>query len=106
MIENGNGSKRSASRPPTCVNENVSCMLTLEVIAMRTTVTSRGQTIIPAKIRLGHRIGPQTELEWIDDGETIRVVPIPPDSIRAAKGISKGLWQRLLNERERERQRG
>ncbi len=73
---------------------------------MRTTMTSRGQTVIPAKIRKTHRIRPKMQLEWIDDGQTIRVVPIPPDPIRAAKGISKGLRQRLLNERELERQRG
>jgi bifunctional DNA-binding transcriptional regulator/antitoxin component of YhaV-PrlF toxin-antitoxin module len=73
---------------------------------MRTTVTSRGQTVIPAKIRKEHQIGVSTKLEWIDDGETIRVVPLPPDAIRAAKGISKGLHQRLLKERELERQRG
>ena len=72
---------------------------------MRTTVTSRGQTVVPAKIRKDRQIRPQTQLEWIDDGETIRVVPIPPDPIRAAKGISKGLRRRLLKEREWERQR-
>lgn len=73
---------------------------------MRTTVTSRGQTVVPAKIRKDHHIAPQTQLEWIDDGETIRVVPLPPDSIRAAKGLTKGLHQKLLKEREWERQRG
>jgi len=73
---------------------------------MRTTVTSQGQTVVPAKIRRDHQTDPRTELEWIDDGETIRVVSIPRDSIRAAKGISKGLRKRWLNEREREQQRG
>jgi bifunctional DNA-binding transcriptional regulator/antitoxin component of YhaV-PrlF toxin-antitoxin module len=72
---------------------------------MRTTMTSRGQTVVPAKIRRDHQLHPQTQLEWIDDGETIRVVPIPPDSIRAAKGITKRLHQKLLAEREWERQR-
>ncbi len=72
---------------------------------MKTTVTSRGQTIVPAKIRKHHKIHPQTQLEWIDDGQTIRVVPIPPDPIKAAKGSSKGLRQKLLKEREIERQR-
>jgi bifunctional DNA-binding transcriptional regulator/antitoxin component of YhaV-PrlF toxin-antitoxin module len=56
---------------------------------MRTTMTSRGQTVIPAKIRKTHRLRPKMQLEWIDDGQTIRVVPVPPDSIRATKGISK-----------------
>ena len=70
---------------------------------MKTTVTSRGQTVIPAKIRKAHQIDISTKLEWIDDGETIRVVPLPTDSIEAAKGISKGLYQRLMKERELER---
>lgn len=73
---------------------------------MRTKVTSRGQTVVPAKIRKDHQILPQAQLEWIDDGETIRVIPIPADPIRASKGSSKGLHQRLLRERELERQRG
>ena len=73
---------------------------------MRTTVTSRGQTVVPAQIRKAYHIGPQTQLEWLDDGQTIRVVPIPPDPIRAAKGVSRGLHAKLLKERERERRRG
>ena len=75
------------------------------MISLRTTVTTRGQTVVPSKIRKDHSIRPQAQLEWIDDGETIRVVPIPPDPIRAAKGISKGLRRRLVSERELERQR-
>lgn len=72
---------------------------------MRTTVTVRGQTVVPAKIRKAHHIGPNTQLEWIDDGETIRVVPLPIDAIRAAKGRTKGLRRKLLEAREQERQR-
>ena len=73
---------------------------------MKTTVTARGQTVIPAKIRKEHQIEISTKLEWIDDGETIRVVPLPTDSVEAAKGISKGLHRRLMEERELERKRG
>jgi len=73
---------------------------------MKTTVTARGQTVIPAKIRKEHQIGISTKLEWIDDGETIRVVPLPTDPIEAAKGISKGLYRRLMEERELERKLG
>ena len=57
---------------------------------MKTTVTSRGLTVAPAKIRKDYQIGAHTQLEWIDDGETIRVVPLPADTVRAAKGISTG----------------
>jgi AbrB family looped-hinge helix DNA binding protein len=75
-------------------------------MTMKTTVTVRGQTVIPAKIRKDYRIVPNTQLEWIDDGETIRVVPLPPDTIRAAKGITQGLRRKLLEARDQERQRG
>ena len=73
---------------------------------MLTTVTTRGQTVVPAKIRRDHQIEAQTQLQWIDDGYTIRVVPVPRDPVQAAKGLTKGLGARLLRERERERQRG
>ncbi len=73
---------------------------------MKTTVTARGQTVIPAKVRRAHRIAPRTRVEWIDDGETIRVVPLPEDPIAAARGAAKGLRKVLLRDRKRERQRG
>jgi bifunctional DNA-binding transcriptional regulator/antitoxin component of YhaV-PrlF toxin-antitoxin module len=73
---------------------------------MKTTVTVRGQTVIPATLRRAHRITPRTRIEWIDDGETIRVVPLPEDPIAAARGTAKGLRRVLLSERRHERRRG
>ena len=73
---------------------------------MKTTVTARGQTVIPAKIRKEHQIEISTKLEWIDDGDTIRVIPLPTDSIKAARGISKGLYRRFMKERDLERKLG
>jgi bifunctional DNA-binding transcriptional regulator/antitoxin component of YhaV-PrlF toxin-antitoxin module len=72
---------------------------------MKTTVTSRGQTVVPLKIRKDHQIGAHTQLEWIDDGKTIRVVPLPADTVRTAQGSTKGFSQKLLAERTWERQR-
>jgi len=73
---------------------------------MKTTMTTRGQTVIPARVRRDHRINPGTRIEWIDDGQTIRVVPLPEDPIAAARGTAKDLRRVLLRDRGRERQRG
>lgn len=35
----------------------------------------------------------------LDDGYTIRVIPVPEDPIGAAKGTTRGLGARLLDER-------
>ena len=72
---------------------------------MQTTVTSRGQTVVPARIRRDHAIEPETVLEWIDDGESIRVVPLPRDPIGAAVGLTKGFGDKLLAERHLDRDR-
>ena len=46
---------------------------------MRSTITSRGQTVIPAPIRGWFSCGPSQQLEWVveDDG-SIGVLPIDP----------------------------
>ena len=58
---------------------------------MQTAVTKRGQTIIPALLRKRHKIDEGTRLVWLDDGETIRVCPIPADSFCAVcVGVAAG----------------
>lgn len=74
---------------------------------METAVTKRGQTVIPAQIRKRHKIGKGTKLAWIDDGQMIRVIPVPDDPIAALQGSAKGenLLAKLLEERRRDRER-
>ncbi len=74
---------------------------------MQTTISKRGQTVVPAAIRKRHRILDGDRLAWIDDGETIKVVPIPADPVRALKGIARGerLVQELIKYRREERAR-
>ena len=74
---------------------------------MLTTVSSRGQTAIPAEIRKKYGIKGNSKLQWIDEGEVITVVPIGDDPIKSFRGKSKGkdLVKSLLKSRREERER-
>ncbi|MCH8068095.1 MAG: AbrB/MazE/SpoVT family DNA-binding domain-containing protein [Candidatus Marinimicrobia bacterium] len=75
---------------------------------MKTKVTTRGQTSIPAKIRKEFKITDKTTLDWeIEDGKIV-VYPIPENPLQALRGIAKD-WdysvEQFLKERNEERQR-
>ncbi|MBI3061602.1 MAG: AbrB/MazE/SpoVT family DNA-binding domain-containing protein [Deltaproteobacteria bacterium] len=73
---------------------------------MRTKVTKRGQVSVPSQVRKKLKIGPETELEWVVEGATVRVIPLPSDPIRAFRGSGKkGMVKRLLRDRRQDRQR-
>ncbi len=74
---------------------------------MLTTLSKRGQTVVPAAIRKRYHIQEGDSLVWIDDGETLKVIPIPSDPVRALRGIAKGekLVEELLKYRREERAR-
>jgi len=65
---------------------------------METSVTKKGQTNIPAAIRKRYQIHDGDRLAWLDNGETIHVVPLPAeDPVAALRGSAKGkrLTERL-----------
>jgi len=74
---------------------------------METAVTKRGQTTIPASIRKRYQIKEGDCLVWLDDGQSIKVVPVPADPIRALRGSGRGerLLELLLATRREERER-
>lgn len=73
---------------------------------MRSTITSRGQTVIPAKIRQQFHLDPSKRLEWIIESDGIRVVPVIEDPVEAFRGRGKGGGtERLLRDRRRDRER-
>ena len=53
---------------------------------MQTAVTKRGQTVIPAAIRRRYGIGEGDRIEWLDEGGSIRVVPVARDPVEALRG--------------------
>ena len=70
---------------------------------MRSTITSRGQTVIPATIRHQFNLGPSDRLEWVVNGKQILVFPVQKDPVNAFRGRGKGgSTKRLLAERDRD----
>jgi AbrB family looped-hinge helix DNA binding protein len=76
-----------------------------EVTVMRTTVTKRAQTVVPAALRKRFGIKGGDFLEWIDDGRVIKVIPIPTDPIQAIRGSAKGehLVAKLIESRREDK---
>jgi len=68
---------------------------------MRSTITERGQTVIPAEIRRQFHLAAADRLEWMVDGDGFRVVPVRNDPILAFRGQGKGGGTaRLLKQRQ------
>ena len=73
---------------------------------MRTKVSKRGQVSIPSQVRKKLEIGPHTTLEWVVEGNTVRVIPLPADPLKTFRGSGKkGLVKQLLQERRLDRRR-
>ena len=74
---------------------------------MESTISRRWQTVIPAQIRKKYHMKEGDRLVWLDDGESIRVIPVPADPVRALYGRGRGerLVERLLTERREDRDR-
>ncbi|MBV6393989.1 MAG: hypothetical protein KPEEDBHJ_03235 [Anaerolineales bacterium] len=82
----------------------MSCKMRLEA-EMQTTLSRRGQLVLAAEIRKRYNFREGDRFVWLDDGQTIKLIPIPKDPITALYGRGKGenLVEKLLEDRKKDR---
>ncbi|MGA8180111.1 MAG: AbrB/MazE/SpoVT family DNA-binding domain-containing protein [Desulfobacterales bacterium] len=68
-------------------------------------VTTKGQIVIPKRIREKYGIYPSTSIRWIEKKEGILMVPDSEDPITSARGMLKGsgVLKAYLREKEEEK---
>ena len=72
----------------------------------KTSVTRKGQTVVPAPLRKRFNIGPNSRLVWSTDGNVIEVTPLPENPIEALRGFSEKhpLRRALLRKRREDKE--
>jgi len=70
-------------------------------------VTSKGQVVIPKKLREKYGIRSATAIRWIEKDQGILMVPESEDPIVAARGMLKGsgILRAYMKEKKREKQK-
>ncbi len=74
---------------------------------MKSKVTAKGQVSIPSEIRKKFNIGPESRIEWVVEGNAIKIIPLPKDAVSAfrGRGSRKYSTEQLINERRAEREK-
>ena len=67
-------------------------------------VTTKGQIVIPKRIREKYGIHPATSIRWVEKKEGIMMIPDSEDPITAARGMLKGsgILKAYLREKNKE----
>ena len=74
---------------------------------METTMTSKGQIVIPSELRRKYGLKEGVRIQVIDDGEQIVLQPITPEYVRKVRGLLKGNkgMKALMQDRQLEKER-
>jgi len=77
------------------------------VEADKSRVTSKGQIVIPKRLREKYAIATSTTIRWIPKEEGLLMVPETDDAIKAARGMLKGseLLKTYLKEKQLEKRK-
>lgn len=70
------------------------------------TVTTKGQLVIPSKLRRKYSIRKGTQVAFVEDGSRLVLQPLTPEFVRSLRGSLKGepsALKALLEDRKRER---
>lgn len=57
---------------------------------MTTTVSSRGQLVVPASLRRKYGLRDHAKVVWVEMGQGLLLVPAGREAIRASRGLLKG----------------
>jgi len=68
-------------------------------------VTTKGQIVIPKRIREKYGIYPSTSIRWIEKKEGILMVPDSEDPIVAARGMLEGTGVLKAYQKEKEKEK-
>ena len=74
---------------------------------METTMTSKGQIVIPSELRRKYGLKEGVRIQLIDAGEQIILQPITPEYVRKMRGLLKGNkgMKALMQDRQMEKER-
>ncbi|MFU8813284.1 MAG: AbrB/MazE/SpoVT family DNA-binding domain-containing protein [Balneolaceae bacterium] len=72
---------------------------------MKTTITKKGQIVIPAKLRKKYDITTGTTIRVKDEGGKIVLTPVTADYVGELRGITKGSGALTILEGERKKER-
>lgn len=71
------------------------------------TVTTKGQLVIPSKLRRKYAIHKGTQVAFLEEENRLVLQPLTPEFVRALRGSLKGepsALKQLLEDRKRERE--